>query len=332
MKNKPYVIAEMACSHEGDPALARIIIDGASRAKADAIQFQIWRYADVDVPGLPDAEERKRVEMSRETWSRLAAYVRAEHPELDIVACVSDCETVDFCEAIEVDAYKIHSSDLSNPFLIGRTAETGRRIDLSVGASTLEEIRNAMEWIRETSRSTIWLMYGIQTFPTASDEIHLRIMSKLQDLFEVPVGYQDHTNPESAASFWLPAAAFGLGVRIHEKHLTHNRALRGVDYQAALNPDEFSNFVMMLATLESAMGSSLPRPFSATEKKYRRYSKKSLVVSRDMKAGRVVAEDDMRIMRARDLGLPPDRFYSVLGKSINRDLCRFATLTEDVLA
>jgi hypothetical protein len=39
--SKPiYLIAEMACSHEGDPALARVIIDGAGRAGADAIQFQ----------------------------------------------------------------------------------------------------------------------------------------------------------------------------------------------------------------------------------------------------------------------------------------------------
>ena len=35
-----YIIAEMACSHEGDPALARKIIDGAGQAGADSIQSQ----------------------------------------------------------------------------------------------------------------------------------------------------------------------------------------------------------------------------------------------------------------------------------------------------
>ena len=53
--DKPYVIAEMACSHDGDPALARRIVDGAGAAGANAIQFQIWQLEDMMVghhPGL----------------------------------------------------------------------------------------------------------------------------------------------------------------------------------------------------------------------------------------------------------------------------------------
>ena len=42
-RTSTYIIAEMACSHEGDPALARKIIDAAGGAGADAIQFQILR-------------------------------------------------------------------------------------------------------------------------------------------------------------------------------------------------------------------------------------------------------------------------------------------------
>ena len=65
-----------------------------------------------------------------------------------------------------VDAYKIHSSDLSNPYLVKYVAETGKRIDLSVGGSSIDEIQTALEWIRSTSDSEIWLMYGYQNFPT----------------------------------------------------------------------------------------------------------------------------------------------------------------------
>ena len=55
--SKTYIVAEMACSHEGDAALARKIIDGAGQAEADAIQFQIWSLADMVVPHHPDYEK-----------------------------------------------------------------------------------------------------------------------------------------------------------------------------------------------------------------------------------------------------------------------------------
>ena len=41
------IIAEMACSHDGQLELAQKIVDGAGGAGADAIQFQIWLARDM---------------------------------------------------------------------------------------------------------------------------------------------------------------------------------------------------------------------------------------------------------------------------------------------
>jgi len=60
-----YLIAEMACSHEGDPALARKIIDGAGQAGADAIRFQIWSLAHMVVAYHSDCEKLAKMELSR---------------------------------------------------------------------------------------------------------------------------------------------------------------------------------------------------------------------------------------------------------------------------
>ena len=130
---KIVVIAEMACSHEGDPALARKIIDGAGAAGADAIQFQIWLARDMMVPQHPAFATLNRIELSRQVWSELAAYVRQNYPQLQIIACVYERASVDFAETLGVDAYKLHSADLSNPYLVQYVAATGKRIDLSVG-------------------------------------------------------------------------------------------------------------------------------------------------------------------------------------------------------
>ncbi len=328
--SKPiYLIAEMACSHEGDPVLARTIIDGAGQAGADAIQFQIWLAREIMVPHHPDFGVLTRIELPREAWKSLALYAREKYPKMQIIACVYERESVDFCESIGVDAYKLHSSDLSNPFLVRYVAATGKRIDLSVGASTLDEIQNAVEWIRETSSSTIWMMYGYQNFPTPTDAIRLDYMMALRDLFDLPIGYQDHSDGNSDSAFWLPAAAAGMGVEILEKHITHDRSKKGIDHQAALNPDEFARFVAMVREIEAAKGESAPSPFSEPEIKYRKYSKKSLVAAHDLPADATIREEDLLFMRAEALGLPPDQSARLIGKTTRRPIEAYHLILEE---
>jgi len=324
-----YIIAEMACSHEGKVELAKQIIDGAGQARADAIQFQIWKLAEIMVPAHPDYKDVSAIELSEKEWKALAEYVRKEYPNMDIIACVYEHTSVDFCESINVEAYKIHSADLSNPDLVKYVANTGKRIDLSVGASTLDEIQNALNWIRSKSDSQIWLMYGIQNFPTPTNEVHLDYLKTLSRLFDLPVGYQDHSDADTEAAFWLPAYAMGLGILIQEKHITHNRAHKGFDHEAALNPDEFIDFTDMIKILNDAKGSSIPKPFSEQEHRYRKYSKKSLVAARTLEEERVINKEDLMIMRAVDLGLPPDQSKRLIGKKLKNKIEQYQLIKED---
>jgi N,N'-diacetyllegionaminate synthase len=325
----PYIIAEMACSHDGDPKLAEMIIDGAGKAGADAIQFQVWKLAEMMVPQHPDYQSVSKIELSRSEWSDLAGYTRKRYPVMEIIACIYEQSSIDFCQEISVDAYKIHSADLSNPTLVKYAAKTGKRIDLSVGASTLDEIQTALDWIRSTSDSPVWLMYGYQNFPTRPDEIHLDFIKTLKESFKLSVGYQDHSDAESETAYWLPAYAMGLGVTILEKHITHNRSLKGFDHEAALNPDEFALFVQMVRTIESAKGISTPKPFTEEELKYRKYAKKSLVAAKDLPSEKVITENDMVFMRAEDLGLPPDQSERLIGKKTKHKIDQYHLITED---
>jgi len=333
MPAKPpiYIIAEMACSHEGDPELAKKIIDGAGQAGADAIQFQIYSRAERAVPEHPDYDLLGKLELSPAQWTELAQFTRDRYPGMQIIACVYEPGSVDFAESINVDAFKLHSADLSNPRLIKHVAGTEKRIDLSVGASTLDEITKAISWIRSRSDAPIWLMYGMQNFPTPTDAVNLNYMMKLKELFELPIGYQDHSDADTRAAFWLPAAAVGMGVDVLEKHITHDRTRRGVDHQAALNPDEFARFVFMVRQIEGARGDSIPRPFSDEELKYRKYAKKSIVAARDLPSGKRIEESHLKFMFAEHPGLPPDQAYRLIGKTTNRDIAAFDLLSEDDL-
>ena len=326
---RTYIIAEMACSHDGDPALAKEIIDGAGEAGADAVQFQIWSLRDMMVPRHPEFEKVAGVELSQAAWADLAAYSRDRHPEMEVIACVYERGSVDFAETIGADAYKLHSADLSNPHMVKYAAARGKRVDLSVGASTLEEIRTALKWIRAVSDCPVWLMYGYQNFPTRTDKVHMAFMKTLKNEFGLPLGYQDHTDAETPDAFYLPAAAVGLGVEILEKHITHDRSKKGIDHEAALNPDEFARFVRMVRTIEGALGVAEPKPFTEEELKYRKYSRKSLVAARDIPAGTVLHDEDLTFMRAEDLGLPPDQSSLLVGRTTTRDIAQYHLVREE---
>jgi N,N'-diacetyllegionaminate synthase len=331
MKNT-YIIAEMACSHEGDARLARTIIDAAGRAGADAIQFQIWIASKMVVPHHPAYQTLLRLEMPQETWAELAEYTLSRYPMMHIIGCVYEHESVDFCQQIGVDAYKLHAADLANPSLVRYVAATGKRIDLSVGASTLDEIQTALQWIRDVSAAQVWLMYGYQSFPTPTDAIHLRSMLMLEHLFDVPVGYQDHTDPESEASFWLPAVALGMNISILEKHITHDRSLKGADHEAALNPVEFARFVQMVRSVERAMGRSTPRQLVPEELAYRAYARKSIVARHNLSPGTAIAEDDVLFLRADVPGLPPAEIGRLVGRHVRVPIAAFHVIREDYLA
>ncbi len=319
-RHPTYIIAEMACSHDGSENHARTIIDCAGKSGANAIQFQIWKKEALVTPDHPDLAILKALELGYDQWRSLAAYVRANYPDMDIIACIYEQESLNFCSEIGVDAFKLHAADITNLELLQAVGRSKMRIDLSVGACSIDEILQASDMLRTHGCPSIWLMYGLQNFPTPPEDIDLVYMQNLQNITGLPVGYQDHSPPENISSYAMAAAAIGLGVSIVEKHITHDRSLKGADHQAALNPDEFQAFTAMVRDLDKALAGGTLRPLTEAETKYRSYSRKSLVTARPIKKGSTLKAADLNILRAPKYGIDPGMYQSVIGKQAARDM------------
>jgi N,N'-diacetyllegionaminate synthase len=328
MMNKTIIIAEMSCSHEGEFELAKKIIDSSAKANADVIQLQIWTLEYMMSPQRKEYELLKNIEFSFKEWIELVNYSREKYPMLQVYACVYEHSTIDFIDSLGIDGYKINSSDLSNPMVLDKVAKTGKPINLSVGASSVSEIQSAIGLIKSVSESEITLMYGHQSFPTSPETVNMNYMKKLGNFFELPYGYQDHCNADNDSAFWLPAASMGMGISIIEKHITHDRSLKGIDHESALNPDEFVKFVEMVRTIDKSKGSSVPREFSDDEKKYREFQKKSIVVTRNIKAGTIISEKDLTFMRAESLGISPSNIDQVIGKKLKSDIDAYQPISQ----
>lgn len=324
---KTLVVAEMACSHEGDISLAKKIIDSAAYAGSDVIQLQIWSLKYMMTPNRKEYDLLKDLEFDKKQWTDIVNYSRDLYPRMQIYVCAYEHSTIEFIDSLGVDGYKINSSDLSNYLVLEKIANTGKPINLSVGASSLAEIQYAIDQIKSDSKIT--LMYGHQSFPTRPEDINLSFINELKKRFKLPIGYQDHCDAEDDSAFWLPATGLGYEIDIIEKHLTHDRSKKGIDHESALNPDEFVKFVKMIRIIDKAKGISLPRPFTKQEIRYREFQKKSIVLSKNISKGSIISSDDITFMRAEKLGLPPNKANLVIGKSLLKDSKAFELILLD---
>lgn len=105
------------------------------------------------------------------------------------------------------------------------------------------------------------------------------------------VGYSDHTLPDDAMTISLVAAHL-LGAVIIEKHFTHDKTLPGNDHYHAMDQHDLARFVALAETVHVLLGPSDHKAPIVTEAISRMNARRSIVLARDVVAGRVLAPDD----------------------------------------
>jgi len=338
-----FIIAEMAWSHDGSVENARKIIKAASDAKADAIKFHITSLEDYMVPqygsgkGQVSAgkEERRiyyfleRINLDRKAWEELFVY--AKKRGLLICTMCNDLPSFQFTSKLDPDIYHIHSSCLSDEDFIKEVAKEVKPVFLGIGGSTLGEIERCIFWIRETGSNDIALMYGFQSYPTRLEDMHLRYIQSLKQMFSLPVGFADHTDGGSELALITPIVALPFGANIIEKHVTYDRSARGVDFESALDSGGLKKLVQLVREVEKAFGSPVARPFSEQESNYRQVSKKRTVAKKDIKKNERITKDKIAFKRS-DEGVYPEESTFLIGRTAKRDIKKDEPLTwEEIL-
>lgn len=109
----------------------------------------------------------------------------------------------------------------------------------------------------------------------------------------------------------MAVGAVAVGARIIEKHFTLARADGGPDSAFSMEPHEFKQMVQDIRTVEKALGTVCYAltPKQQESKAFRR----SLFVVKDMKAGEVFTEENVRSIRP-GYGLPPKFLDNILGQ------------------
>lgn len=324
--NKVFVIAEMANSHEGNLLKAKKITAYASEAGADAIKFQKFTPKELAEPDHEYYDLYKKLEMSNKEWKELVTYAKSKN--LKVFVDVFGVNSAKEISQLDIDGYKIHSSDLSNPFLLEFLANEKKSILLSTAGCLLNEIDEALKILLKTGKEIV-LMHGFQGYPTNPDDLNLLRMSELKKKYGLSVGLMDHVAGGSRAALIIPLLGISLGAIVIEKHITIDRSKKGLDYYSALNPDEFKDLVSLIRTTEISLGTN---NFSLldNELKYRLTHKKNTISKRFIKKGTKLNEKMFEYKRTKTKQ-PSVLFYDFKGKLAAKDIKKGTILTNSML-
>ena len=263
---KVFTIAEIGINHGGDINIAKQLINSAVKAGADAVKFQTYITEKRVALDSPIFTILKNCELPFEAFKELKDYSDAKG--VIFFSTPFDEESVDYLESIKVELYKIASFDVVNNVLLKKIAATGKPVILSVGMSTIEEIKNAVDLLK-TSTNKIALLHCISAYPTAEEDANLAAVNTLIHHFpDCVIGQSDHTT-----GIKVPLYAVAAGAQILEKHYKVSADMDCIYAAVSISEEQFSEMVRETRHLEKILGIGVPESTPAQEgiKQYRRF-------------------------------------------------------------
>ncbi len=331
------IIAEIAQAHDGSLGFAHAMIDAAAEAGVDAVKFQTHIAEAESTPGEPwrvkfspqDAtrfDYWKRMEFTPEQWAGLKKH--AEEKGLAFLSSPFSMEAVELLRAIGgVAAWKVASGEVTNAPMLAEMSRDGLPVLLSSGMSDFNEIARALEVIREHGNPPVCLLQCTSNYPTPPERVGLNVMRALAERFGVAAGLSDHS-----ATIFPGLIAAWEEAKVIEVHLTLSRRAFGPDVVASLTVEEMAELVRGVRFVEAMRANPLDKAALKNEMAQMRATfMKSLVLTRDMKAGEVITEEVLTT-RKPGTGIPAAEYFRVLGRKLARDVKALTPLTEEDIA
>ena len=316
-----FVIAEAGVNHNGELALARRLCDVARSAGADAVKFQTFRAEDLVVPGAPTAAYQSRQTGESDQFAMLRKLELSEdqHRQLrehcdgigiEFFSTPFSEDAVDMLVRLGVKRLKMPSGELTHRALVAKAAASGLPLLISTGMATLDEVQEALAWVRAARGNTddVAVLHCTSAYPAADEALNLRAIETLAQATGLAVGYSDHSTGIEAS-----LAAVALGATVIEKHITLDRTLPGPDHAASLEPEEFAAMVRGIRRIARMRGDGVkaPRP---EEQDAARVARRSIVTLQDIPAGSTLT-GDMLACRRPATGIAPRDWDRVLGRT-----------------
>lgn len=259
-----FITAEIGINHNGQLELAKALIEAAVEAGCDAVKFQkrtvevVYSPEELATPrqspfGASNGDLKRGLEFGYEEYAEIDRYCRQQG--IMWFASCWDERSVDFIEQFNPPCHKIASASLTDDELLRHHRPTGRPILLSTGMSRLEQIDHAIDVL---GREELVILHATSTYPSPTDELNLKMIPRLIERYDVPIGYSGHE-----IGLYTTLAAMVLGACVLERHITLDRAMWGSDQAASVEPQGLTRLVKDVRAVELAIGDGIKRVYES---------------------------------------------------------------------
>jgi len=321
-----FVIAEIGVNHNGSIDLAKKMIDIAVNAGADAVKFQSFVTEEELVKRTPkaayqkkmtDSQESqfdmiKKLELNKEQHYDLMAY--CQEKSIEFMSSPFDLKSVALLAELDINRIKIPSGEITNVPYLEAIAKLNKPVVMSSGMAYLEEVEFAIKILLNNGllRDNISILHCTSDYPAPMDDVNLNVLTTLKEIFNLPIGYSDHTLGSEVS-----VAAVALGASIIEKHITLDKTLQGPDHAASMEYVDFKAMIKQIRNIERALGSFDKKP-SEQEKATREVVRKRIVAKKAIRQGDVLSVNNLTTKRAPD-GHDAKLWNDLLGKISPKD-------------
>ncbi len=298
------IIAEIANSHQGEADQAIELANKCIDAGADAVKFQVYSAEELLHINHQRFQHFKKQSFNFNEWKRIFKKIKKKNSK--IYCDVFGLQSLAIAQNKKVDGFKVHSSDLINKNLLDKLCKVKKKdIFLSTGGSTLREISYAVKIFKKNKIIPI-LMHGYQSYPTKITDINLNRINLLKDIFKDNCfyGLQDHIAGDDEMSSVIPLVSLSLNVSFIEKHVTLNRAKKGVDYFSSIEPQNLKKLISQINQVKSSFGVNQFN-FSKSEKKYRDEVKKIWYLNKNLNKNEKLSNKNLIMLRPPSPNIAP---------------------------
>lgn len=325
MKKKIIIIAEAGVNHNGDVSTAKKLIDAAAEAGVDYVKFQTFKAenlvqkktkkANYQIKNTGDNDSQysmlKKLELSENDHEVLISYCKVRG--VKFLSTAFDFDSINLLKN-KLDFYKIPSGEITNLLYLEKIAKLKLPVVMSTGMATMEEVKEAYKVLvaNGVRNQDITILHCNTEYPTPMEDVNLLAMKTIEKEIGVNIGYSDHT-----LGIEIPIAAVALGAKVIEKHFTLDRAMKGPDHLASLEPDELKAMVSGIRNIELAMGDGIKKP-SNSEKKNILVARKSLVASKSIEKNELFSENNITVKRPGS-GISAMKWYEIIGTKAKKN-------------
>lgn len=322
----PYIIAEIAQTHDGSLGSAMSFIDLAKACGADAVKFQTHIASEEST-----RSEQWRKRFSHQDDSRFDYWRRMEftfhqwqslkrHADDVGIAFISSPFSVKACEwlrEIGMKTWKVASGEVHNRQLMNWILETNEPVILSSGLSLSSESRSLLNELTDGDRQVAFLHCTTQ-YPTPATQVGLNIFDEFKIDFPIlPIGLSDHSG-----QVYPSVVATYLGADVIEVHLTMHPLMFGPDVKSSLTPEKLIDLVQGTRFAWEMRNHSVDKTFQLSGlQTERNIFTRSIVAARDLSAGEIISAE-MLAYKKPGGGLTYEELPNLIGKTLLRLVLR----------